>query len=348
MLTQFLSLFKPHTRMSDPNAVLNAQALTYILDPNLNTNVELFLLLYMNWASKNPRERMERFEVKKITLHKMVESTEHEFLRIETRDKQSGKTRFYLLDRTASKQSSTTTPGVDLLADPCADPPADLPPNGRMVIFFERLKKFASSIGALLSSGSLLTPMEEESSSSSSSSQITPGVSQETANDDSLSISDKLSLSITHTADLLSDSLNLSEIFPAHDRFLGESYVNSPNRQGLIIGHLIPTDLTLFDLAVLAFVAHTSYPSYSYLKEQCYFFAELIFASVKNIWKTESALSSERGRYGGFLVQWVDPKGDIKKVVEGYYNDRSKFVEKLMEGLHNEEDEGGSVGMDNE
>jgi hypothetical protein len=214
----------------------------------------------------------------------------------------------------------------DLLADPSADPSADPPanhlPNSKIVLFFERLKKFAVAIGAILSSGTPLTPMEEDSSSDS---QITPGVSQDILNNDSLTVSDKMSLSIAQTLDFVSDSLNLSEISPAEDRFLGERYV-SRCQEATNIGHLIPTDLTLFDLAVLAFVAHTLFPDYSYLKEQCYFFAELIFASVRTIWKTESVWSNERGRYGGFLINWVNPKSDIKKVVESYDKYRTHFA----------------------
>ena len=334
MLTQFFSWFKPF-RMADPNKILNAQSLNLMLDPNLNQTVDCFLILFMTWAEMgNPKERMGRFEVLKITLCKMLENTEHEYLKIETRDKKSGRTMSLLLDRIASKQTSTTTtpdlladPSSDPFTDPSADPPADPLPNSMMVLFFERLKKFAGSIGALLSSGTLLTPMEEDSSSDS---PITPGVSQDIPNGDSLSISDKISLSITHTADLISDSLNLSEIFPAHDRFLGAFYVNSPSRQGTSIGHLIPTNLSLFDLAVLAFVTHILYPDYSYLKEQCYFFSEVIFASVRTIWKTESVWSNDRGRYGGFLVQWVDQNRHVNKVVKSYNNYHSQFANKVF------------------
>jgi hypothetical protein len=49
----------------------------------------------MTWAlMNNPKERMERFEVIKITLHKMLGNTEHEFLKIETQEKMTGKKGF--------------------------------------------------------------------------------------------------------------------------------------------------------------------------------------------------------------------------------------------------------------
>ena len=137
MLAQFLSWFKP--RMEDPIITLNKSLLKCMLDRNLYMEVECFLILFMTWAGVgDPKEKMERFKIMMITLYKMVEDTEHEFLKIEFRDKESGQTRFLLLDRTFSKQASTTTPDVsDLLADPSADlsadPPAHHLPNSRIV-----------------------------------------------------------------------------------------------------------------------------------------------------------------------------------------------------------------------
>jgi hypothetical protein len=319
MLTQLLSLFK--SRMADPNADPNADrsadAWESLFDRNLMMPTNTFLLLLVTWASftKDPKRSMKRFKVLQITQHKSIDSTEHEFLKIEIRDRESGHISFFGLDRTADKQTSTSTPSIDLPTDPFAD----FPQNASLALVLERLKKFVASISTLFSSGSnsLLASMVEESSSN-------PKPSPDIPSDDVLTVSDKASLSLTHTADLMSDSLNISETFHAYDRFMGWNHINSPRRQGPVVGCLIPKNLNLFDFALLADAAHDSHPNYSYLKDQCYFYAALVFACVAIQWSRNSKksfLSSQPGRYRGVKVQWIDPSVP-RDVVERYKDKR--------------------------
>ena len=320
-LTHLLSFFKSPTMES-----LDLDPFDILFDPNIVLKSKLFLLLFTNWASMSPEpeQRISRFKVLKITHNKLSRPPEHEFLVIEILDNHMGQTKLFILDHTGSRQGLTTPdPSIDPApsADPSADSSTD-PVQSNIIV--ERLKKFVSAIAALFSarSESLLTSMED---SEGSSSQLSLGASMS----DPLSIADKLSLYLTETADLVSDSLNISEELPAYDRFLGENFVRLPKWEGHIIQSLKPVNLSLFDLVILAHVTHETFPTYSYLKEQCYFFAALIFGTVWVQWGDESCMSSNQsGRYKGMKVKCVELL-DISNVLSSYEKVRPLVLDKV-------------------
>jgi hypothetical protein len=94
------------------------------------------------------------------------------------------------------------------MPDPIAEPEA----LSHKII--ERIKKFVAVLSTLvpIPSESRLALMEEGSSL-----QLSPGP---------LSITDKLTLSLTETSSLMSNSLNISNNSLAFDLFLGENHVN--------------------------------------------------------------------------------------------------------------------------
>ena len=317
---QFLSFFKSPTMDS-----LDLNPFDIFFDPNTILKSKLFLLLLTNWASMtpDPEDSISRFKVQRITHYKLPTPPEHEFLVIETLDELLGQTKQFILDRTASRQGGTTMPDPSADPAPSADPSAVL--TSRVV---ERLKKFVAAITTLFSARSepLLTSMEEGSSL-----QLSPGSS---ITSDPLSMADKVSLSLTETADLISDSLNISDNSPAFDRFLGQNHVNSPRWQGQKIQSMIIYNLTLFDFVILAHVIHELYPTYSILKEQCYFYAGLVYSSVRAQWEVSDCPSgptdqSQSGQYQGMKVEWVEGQ-DVSNAISSYLAIRPQVLAKVI------------------
>jgi hypothetical protein len=148
-----------------------------------------------------------------------------------------------------------------------------------------------------------------------------------------LSTADKISLSLTETADLVSDSFGISEGFPAIDRFLGEHHINLERWKGEILKTVEPKNLKFFDLVILAHVAHELHPTYEYLKNQCYFYAGLVFGAVTTEWDpTETCHifnQSGDGRYKGYKVKLID-KMEIVKLIDNYKLVRPHVISKVF------------------
>jgi hypothetical protein len=326
-LTSIFSFFNSRTRM-DSDSLDPAEIL---FDPNITLKPSLFLYTFISWASiapsnsdTNPEDILSRFKVQKIMYNKLPVSPEHEFLVIETVDR-SQETKLFILDRTVATRrqgSITPDPTADPIADPI-DPIADLEAHRRKII--NRLKRFLDALSALISlpSDSQLTFMEEGS----------PSI-------DPLSITDKATLSLTETADLISDSLDLSDNSEAFDRFLGQNHVNLARWQGETVGCLKPNNLTLFELVLLAHVAHNLFPNYARLKQQCYFYAGLIFSAVEYRWcklqhadETDSVGSPcqpyKSGRWKGFKVKRVD-KTEVLAAISKYDIVHSQTIDKVF------------------
>jgi hypothetical protein len=292
----FSSILTPRTRTDediiDPDDI--------ICDPNIMIRPSLFLLLFTSWASipprpsdANPEEILSQFTVQAIFHKKLSASPEHEFLLIETK-KQSGEIKKFILDRTVSTTRDATT-----------DTTAATEPEACSLKIIERIKKLIRALVSVAASHpSHLTILDSEETSSvvySSGSQPGPAF-------DPLSIADKSTLSLTETASLVSDSLDISDNSPAFDRFLGENHVNAPRWKGEMVRDIQPLNLTLFELVVLSHVAHQLHPTYSLLEEQCFFFGALIFAAVDMKWgDAHGRTANNCGRINSYKDQWIDP-----------------------------------------
>jgi hypothetical protein len=272
-----------------------------VCDPNIMITPKLFLVLFTSWASLPPRpsdkpeEILSQFTVQAIFHKKLSASPEHELLLIETK-KRSGKIVNFILDRTVSTNART-----DVAA-------AAAEPEARSLKIIERFKIFIRAlVSVTVSHPSHLTILDSEKTSSVvDSSGLQPGPAF-----DPLSIADKSTLSLTETASLVSDSLDISDNSPAFDRFLGENHVKAPRWKGEMVRDIQPLNLTLFELVVLSHVANQLHPTYSILKEQCFFFAALIFTAVDMKWGDARGRTVQKsnncGRIKGYKVQWIDP-----------------------------------------
>jgi len=224
-----------------------AEPESLLLNPTSVTSVAQFLYNITSWASRtpNPDTIVNRFEIVCIVHNKNRSPPEHEYLVIETKDtKQDGRVRFFILERTASNEPDTSIVEND---------------NSKKISeTIEQMKRLASAVQS--STQSSLESMEE-------------GLK-------SLSIKDELTLSSVKSADLLSNSLK-SVRAPAVDNFLGESYACKHEYCGEMVKFFKPVRLNLFELALLAHVAHVSNPHYAVLNTQCFFYAGLVYAAAE-------------------------------------------------------------------
>jgi hypothetical protein len=284
----------------------------FLFDPNITVKPSFFLYTLISWASAvtKPEEVLSGCRVETITYTKRQESPEHEWLVIETVDG-SGQIRKFIMDRMGSRQ------------DPAPDPTSDT--NESSVLtrsgVLTRIKKF---VFALMS---LTQPPE------------TPG---ESSLFDPIVFQDKKSLSIAETAHLLSESFDISNKSLAQDRIMGHLYTTKEHWQGEDIGCLRPVNLSLFELLVVAHVSNLLFPNYAYLKNQCYFFASLIFCAVDRKWgstETDSAGAggpSKSGRWKGFKVQTVGEE-DVKKVLTKYEACLSETKDRVFLLIHTDQ-----------
>jgi hypothetical protein len=70
-----------------------------LLSPRCTLTTETFLCLLAAWATLDPCIK-DRFQVVTLTHNKRLESPEHEFLIIETSDRNDGSRRLFILERT--------------------------------------------------------------------------------------------------------------------------------------------------------------------------------------------------------------------------------------------------------
>jgi hypothetical protein len=274
------------------------------------------LLLFRGWGTefyeKTPdvEQFLSQIEVTCLMHNKMPNSPEHEYLVVETRDR-LGNIKCLILERT-----------VRLPGDGDTDTDVASPPGEGLIKLMKKIKKIASES---LMSGSdpdpILASMEEGSLPHSSFS--------------SLSAIDRATIASTQSADLLSESIRvkLDELHdsPAVDQFMGEKFVFSANWHGQNIRHLKPKKrLSLFQLVILADVVHMEFPKYKLLREQCFFFAALIYSTIEYHFGVNSSsstilsvvedpnhdlvhiensrLSNRFGRYKGALLTEIQPQ----------------------------------------
>ena len=276
-----------------------------IFDPSIVAKSKLFLLLITHWASLGTRsdDRISRIKVKKVIRNKLARTPEHEFLVFETYDTVLDRKRDFILDRTMATSEPDPEPIAD--SDPAYSNKAT-----------QKFKKFAATLFILFSSSA----RSESLRTAGSSSQVSPTPQAITVRD-RLTSSDKVSLPPTESADFISDSLGVSEDFPALDQFMGEVEVKSSRWQGEIRRSMVPIDLTLFDLVILAHVAHELYPTFSYSGGQ-YFYAELILGAIETHWGVCPSDSDETCQglsdKSDMKVNFVDMHWDIAKLLNSF------------------------------
>lgn len=283
-----------------------AEAAAVVLGPSNVLTTDSFLIILQQWASSDP-SALSRIRVSCVMHNKMPQSPEHEYLVIETVDSE-GKIKLLILERTVGET---------------AEKP-DIPGDGHIRFLKSIKEKIVGSLDSgaapynLLEEGYLLDPH-------------------------SLSFIDKVTTLCSQSSNSITNSLNdLLRNSPAIDRFLGEKFALSPAWHGQCIRHFKPTTtFTLFQLALLADLVHNSYPNYTLLGEQCYFFAGLIYSAAKHHFGQNADENADSayiensfqlrkfGRWNGVMVQSVDPQ-KVCSVVENFLAAERAEAEKVI------------------
>lgn len=146
-------------------------------------------------------------------------------------------------------------------------------------------------------------------------------------------------------ANLNSDNITLSSHDIPIDRFLGQDFVYKKGWQGENMRYIIPNRLSLFDLALLANVVHMLHPEYLHFKDQSYFYADLVYASIKEhfgvrysedanekesrlVFVDGSCLSGKYGRWNGVMINRTEPE-EVSLVISTFKEVRTQEVSKV-------------------
>ena len=278
-----------------------------LFNPSAILATRTFHCMYKVWAVLNPipEQVLDGLQVVCIMHNKRIDSTEHEFLVIETVDRQEEK-RLFILERTVKNEDTSDTP--------CQRPS-----------IYEKLKNLAEKV------------YSKVVKSDSNESRLEQGKSLTSFKDD-------VTLLFAQSADLVSDSIDKSPATPANDRFLGERYVITAKWQGENMRYIKLNRLSLYDLALLANAVHNIHPTYELLQNQCYYFADIVFNAVEQhfgvcaedankiqdglVYVDGSCLSNKYGRWRGVMINKTRPE-DISLAIKTYKEARTedmKFV----------------------
>jgi hypothetical protein len=255
-------LFLLHSDSKRPRTMNFNDSHLRLLKSSSSFDTETFLRDFVNFTmpSHDPRDVQNRFIVKGVTLCKdsQVNGTsfqpEHEFILIELTDTRGiGSDSFIIvLERTSPGEYS---PSNSLKRSIAKSVTQTLRENISKLISSDRRYQAVSQDDSSFELSSFDSPRTLPSRSSAS-----------------LSFMDKATVAISKSAAASSSSV----VGRADDRFIGsknfEHYATS-NRN---IRQLVPTGLSLFDLAVLADTVHEYAPSYSPTLHQCFWYSSVI------------------------------------------------------------------------
>jgi hypothetical protein len=241
---------------------------------------------------------LDRLDVVWMWLNKESEGSEHEYVVVETRDRDDNKSRLFILDRVIHK--------VGVLPDPPQDEPEGLG-NKKAGIVAIILQKFPW-LSYLISPSRPVTPMPSLESIEEGMPRPAPNTSSSlfppdlTFSDvhlslpDSDTISDNVSISANNVARVLTNSINKDGERAALDRLQGENKLfSSRYAYGQNARWIKPKQLSLFELVVLAETVHEFNSAYTTLQWNCFWFGHTIFDAVVHIYGVEDSISPEDG-----------------------------------------------------
>jgi hypothetical protein len=245
---------------------------------------------------------------------------DHEFLVVDTVDNADQCHRKFVLHRMTSKNGTIVAEDDDeeCLLDKAKRFATALDCRFTLI---DKTKRFATALAKLWQSPDPPhTPPSESMETSSSLSSLSIEI-------DTLSVIDKSTISLTQSADLISDSLDKIDYTPAYDYFEGQNTMRKKNyAEAETVRIIRPKNLKLFQLVVLAHVVHKLHPRYALLRQQCFFFASVIVFTIEERFGVLPAQTAEdhnvtdftkSGRWQGFKIQVID-KGVINRVVEAF------------------------------
>ena len=280
----------------------------HIIDPHLNQTVDVVRSFFIVALSGADGEAlMGELNIVRMWLNK---SPEHEYIVVETRDK-NNVSRLFILHRV---YRSCDTPNAGTYA-------------GKIIDFLSNLMPSCPV--------SPLSFMEEGTLASTSASASTPCPPVSFPNPNH-TFGDLLSLSTVQAMSATKDKCGNDK--PAVDRLLGQGSIYDSRyscRQNA--QQLKPRDATLFDLILLAQTVHDFAPNYLRYSKNCFWYCGLIFDACLELFPDDNSISTgdeERrtkfepydtaisGHWMGWKVSRTD-KEDLSKIIREYKSARA-------------------------
>jgi hypothetical protein len=307
-----------------------------IIKPSLNQPVEVVEHFFIDAVSRPDGEDfVDRLNVVSMTLNKDPKDTEHEIIIIKTKDTKDGVLRFFTLHRLPAKPSN---PPTTTRMESTDRPDTDTDRNKLLA----GLSNFMPSLSRPVSPGSS-SLMEEGRLASTLTSSSAPNLcSPLSFPNRQLLLGDAVSLKAVQA---VSDSKGKgSNDLPidANDRMIGgDSMLDPQYACGRNARVLEPSNLSLFDLTILAQAVHEFAPHYAIIGKNCYWFCNIIFdacielfppdnldSPVENIRKFGLHEDEISGRFRGFKVSATNDE-DLSVILRKYKKAHTKAFGKV-------------------
>ena len=295
--------------------------------------------------SHTPECVLDRLEVVWVWLNKHPDPPEHEYLIIETQDSEDGNIRLFVLDRSVQKADrDPERPKGTTVKE------SKRPNTGGYQLLGGLTNFIQSSIfPSAVTSESSLSSMEEGSSTSTSTSTPTPTPTSYPPLSflPQHSVTEALSLATVDALHAVSDSLEKDGKLPAFDRLSGESYIlRHRYGSGKNARQIKPNNLKMFEFILLASVVHGFAPYYSRLKNNCYWFSNMMIDAIIELFGLDNSISPEdatrtttytpidthlasiSGRWKGYKVSHTKPE-ELSAVIRKFKEAHTAVLSKV-------------------
>ncbi len=251
-LLSYLSNHFPMNRVVDDFASL--------LSPNLVSDIVLFVACYVQFAMDSGAAiyfLRERFMVSEIGINKAGPIFQHESLAVWFVDKLDSKDYTVVIERTPSKRLNTSFP-------------SGCPEANKILQVIRDILHTREDTDNIP-----LIPLSTTSSASSEPVSVSTSAYVPRMN-----LVDQISSTLAGAAASASLPSQSSSSNLARDQITGASSLNPAN----CIKRFKPQGLSLFDLVLVALVLHLEAPFYTLFRNQCYFFANVLFQTIVQIY----------------------------------------------------------------
>jgi hypothetical protein len=299
--------------------------ISLLLSSHLNLETDNFFHLHLSeiLSSFDSPKALSRFKVKTVNVKKKKESPQHEFILIDVYDTQDCRDRLFILERTVNmddeersesddsdKQKNIVErflqhPDSKAVVDAILQSLVNIPPTvvvaGAAMATGQALSGLSAPVVA-----SAIIPLAVASkflpsppSPSQVSSSYLPYASDPIMEPSHTSMVDQATLNVTQVLHFISEltisrqaSKKCSNSKPpkdaiAHDRWIAGHRVEDPD-YGTVQGarSFNAYNLSLFHLALLAYIVHEEEPLYTVFKNNCYWFSNTFYLAARIIDKT--------------------------------------------------------------
>jgi len=282
MVESLAKSFRIHSDSKRPR-IMERDSFLQLIDSISSFDTETFLrgIVHTALLSPDPLAVRNRFMVKGLTHCKDLQDSfipQHEFVIIELQDsdtlaraeRSESHPIFIVLERTASSSRQSLPVDSSTLLAGLARTLSEIATN---LTASSSLLSNSLNPSALSPYQAVATEEFELTESSQSSHLPSPAPLSHQARTRRLRIPDLLSLAVSRASHTSSRS---SEVFRADDRFIGAQNFELYAQSNHNMRQLRPSQLSLFDLAVLANCVHNSDPNYSKFNHQCFWFSSII------------------------------------------------------------------------